>query len=50
MLTPRAEQVVLACALSVFGLSVAVLRLLANPASGLSRFVDRLALPSGVSR
>lgn len=46
----RLEEAVLAGALAVFGLSVAVLRLLADPASRLSRWVDREALPYGVTR
>lgn len=45
----RAGQVLLACSLSAVGLSVAVLRLLTDPRSRLSRFVDRNMLPHGVS-
>lgn len=48
--TYRAEQVFIACCLSVVGLSVAVLRLLADPDSRLSRWVDREVLPYGVTR
>lgn len=46
----RIENVVLACSLSMVGLSVAVVRLLADPNSRLSRFVDRNILPYGVTR
>lgn len=46
----RAEQVVLACGLSMVGLSVGVLRLLRDPASRLSRWVDHNMLPDGVTR
>lgn len=46
----RAEQVLVAVCLSVVGLSVGVLRLLADPNSGLSRWVDREILPYGVTR
>lgn len=46
----RGEQVFLAGCLSLVGLSVAAARLLANPASRLSRFVDRNVLPYGVTR
>lgn len=45
----RAEQVLVACSLSLVGLSVAALRLLADPGSRLSRWVDRSLLPHGVS-
>lgn len=44
------EQVFLACCLSVVGLSVAALRMLKDPASRLSRFVDRNVLPYGMTR
>lgn len=44
------EQVFLACCLSVVGLSVATLRALKNPASRVSRVVDRHVLPYGVTR
>lgn len=46
----RVEQVVLACGLSMFGLSVGVLRLLKNPKSRLSRRVDGNVLPFEVTR
>lgn len=50
MKRPRADQTFLACCLSVFGLSAGVLILLRDPASALSRWVDRNVLPDGVTR
>lgn len=41
----RIEQTVLACGLSAVGLAIGTLRLLKNPASGLSRMVDHHAAP-----
>lgn len=46
----RAEQILVACSLAAVGLATGVLRLLANPDSRLSRWVDREVLPYGVSR
>jgi hypothetical protein len=46
----RVEQVVVACGLSMVGLSVGALRLLKDPKSRLSRWVDRNVLPYGVTR
>lgn len=45
----RAPELALACCLSTLGLSIAVLRALKNPASRLSRFIDRNILPDGVT-
>lgn len=41
----RRDDVFVAGCLAVVGLSTGVLRLLANPASRISRFVDRKAAP-----
>ncbi|TYP82030.1 hypothetical protein [Blastococcus xanthinilyticus] len=49
-MTRRLEAAVLACSLSLVGLSVVALRALRRPASRLSRFVDERMLPHGVSR
>lgn len=46
----RIEQGVLACSLALLGLSTGVLIALRNPASRVSRFVDRNVLPHGVTR
>lgn len=45
----RVEQVVLACSLSLIGLSVAALIALHNPASRIYRFLNRTALPDGAT-
>ena len=45
----RLAEVTLACCLSVAGLSTVALRLLANPRSRLSQWVDRNLLPEGIS-
>lgn len=46
----RVEQATLACCLAAVGLSTAALILLRDPASRLSRFVDRNVLPLVVIR
>jgi hypothetical protein len=46
----RLPEAVLACCLSAVGLSTVALRLLANPTSRLSRWVDRSLLPEGITR
>lgn len=46
----RIEQTLLACCLAAVGLSTGALILLRDPASRLSRFVDRNVLPYGVTR
>lgn len=46
----RVDDVVLACCLSVAGLAAVTIRLLADPSSRLSRWVDRNVLPYGATR
>jgi hypothetical protein len=47
--TSRLAEFTLAACLAAVGISTIGLRLLANPQSRLSRWVDRNLLPSGVS-
>lgn len=50
MITKRAAEVAFAGFVSLAGLSTAALILLRNPASRLSRWLERNLLPDGISR